>query len=113
MPNVIVIDDDYDAARTLSILLEMKNISVVGKGYDGNEAYELYKEHRPDAVVLDMLMPDYDGEYAIKMIKKADPDAKIIVVTAYKADYDFEKNRVAAIFDKPYRISEVLEAIAC
>jgi len=112
LTKVIVIDDDHDAVRSLSTLLEMKGVSVEGKGYDGKEAVDLYKDLRPDVVLLDMLMPEFDGKYAIKKIKKDDPDAKIIVLTAYKPNYEFEENEVAAVFDKPYKISEVIEEIS-
>lgn len=112
MTRVIVVDDDYDSVRTLSTLLEIKGVSVEGKGYDGKEAVELYKDLRPDAVLLDMMMPEYDGKYAIKNLKKEDKDVKIVVLTAYKQNYEFEENEVAAVFDKPYKISEVIEAIS-
>jgi two-component system, chemotaxis family, chemotaxis protein CheY len=109
---VIVIDDDHDAVRTLSTLLEMKGISVEGKGHDGKDAVELFREHQPDAVLLDMMMPEFDGKYAIKKLKKEDEGVKIIVLTAYRPNYEFEKNEVAAVFDKPYKISEVIKAIS-
>ncbi len=112
MMRVIVVYDDYDAARTLSTLLEMKWITVEAKGYDGREAVELFRDHQPDAVLLDMMMPEYDGKYAIKNLKKIDENVKIIVLTAYKPNYDFEKDEVAAVFDKPYKISEVIKVIA-
>ena len=109
---VIVIDDDHDAVRTLSTLLEMKGVSVEAKGYDGKEAVELFREHQPDAVLLDMLMPEFDGKYAIKNLKKENKNVKIIVLTAYKHDYEFEKDEVAAVFDKPYKITDLIQAIA-
>jgi len=112
LTNVIVIDDDRDSVRTLSTLLEMKGVSVEGKGYDGKDAVELYEDLRPDAVLLDMVMPLYDGKYAIKKIKELDFDARIVVLTAYKPSYEFEENEVAAVFDKPYKISEVIEEIS-
>ena len=112
MAKVIVIDDDHDAVRSLSTLLEMNGITVEGKGYDGKDAFDLYKDLRPDAVLLDMLMPQFDGKYAIKKIKEEDPDAKIVVLTAYRPSYEFEENEVAAVFDKPYKISEIIEAIS-
>jgi len=112
LTKVIVIDDDRDVVHSLSTLLEMKGVSVEGKGYDGKDAVDLYKDLRPDAVLLDMMMPEYDGKYAIKKIKNEDPDAKIIVVTAFKLNYEFEENEVAAVFDKPYKISEIIEAIS-
>ena len=112
MMRVIVIDDDRDAVRSLSTLLELNGIDVEGKGYDGKEAVELYKDILPDAVLLDMMMPQYDGNYAIKNLKKEDKDIKIIVLTAYKPNYQFKENDVAAVFDKPYKISEVIEEIS-
>ncbi len=112
MMRVIVIDDDYDAVRALSTLLEMKGISVEAKGYNGKEAVELFRIHQPDAVLLDMMMPEFDGKFAIKNLKKEDENVKIIVLTAYKPNYEFEKNEVAAVFDKPYNISEVIQAIS-
>jgi len=112
LTRVIVVDDDRDSVRTLSTLLEIKGVSVEGKGYDGKEAVELYKDLRPDVVLLDMMMPNYDGKYAIKNLKKEDKDVKIVVLTAYKPNYEFEENEVAAVFDKPYKISKVIEAIS-
>ena len=109
---VIVIDDDHDTAHTLATLLEMKGVCVEAKGYDGKEAVELYRAHQPDAVLLDMMMPEYDGKYAINNLKKVNKDVKIIVLTAYKHNYEFEKNEVAAVFDKPYKITEVIQAIS-
>lgn len=108
---VIVIDDDHDAARTLSTLLEMKGVTVEARGYDGKEAVELFREYRPDAVLLDMMMPEFDGKYAIKNLKKENKEVKIIVLTAYRNHYELQKNEVAAVFDKPYKISEVIQAI--
>ena len=112
MSRVVIVDDDHDAISTLSTLLEMEGIDVDGKGFDGKDAENLYYELRPDAVLLDMLMPEYDGKYAIKKIKNIDPDAKIIVLTAYRHIFEFAENEVAAVFDKPYNISKVIEAIS-
>ncbi len=89
----------------------MKGISVDGNGYDGKEAVELFRTHQPDAVLLGMMMPKFDGKYEIKNLKKEDDDVKIIVLTAYKPNYEFENDEVAAVFDKPYKISDVIKVI--
>ena len=111
MVNVIVVDDDVDSAKVFAEYLEIKGINVVGMGHDGKEAVDLFKKLHPDIVILDMLMPEYDGKYAIDKIKKEDPNAKIIVVSGYYDRYKLEENEVAAIFDKPYEIDKILEAI--
>jgi len=106
----IVIDDDLDAIDSISEYLELKGICVVGKGHNGEEAYQLYKSHHPKFVILDMKMPEYDGAYAIKKIKDEDPNAKIIVLTAY-TEYDFDVKEVTAVLEKPCRVKDVLEVI--
>ena len=111
MASAIVIDDDDDVTQSLAYLLEMKNIDVVGVAYDGKEGASLYKEKHPDATILDMDMPDYDGNYAIEKIKEENPNAKIIVVTGYPKKKP-KASEVAAIYDKPYNILEIIEAVS-
>ncbi len=82
MSTVVVVDDDRDSVRTLSTLLEMKGITVEGKGYDGKDAVELYENLRLDEILMEMMMPQYYRIYAIKTIKELDPDARILVLTA-------------------------------
>ena len=107
---VIVVDDDPDEVNLLSLLLEKKGITVIGKAYDGEEASVLYFTHKPDVILLDLKMPNYDGHYAIEKIKQKDPNAKIIVISAY-LDKHFQAHKVSAIFSKPYDIDEIVNRI--
>lgn len=43
MIKILVVDDDRDSVETLSQLLESEGMKVLGKGFNGKEAYELYK----------------------------------------------------------------------
>lgn len=110
MTTAIIVDDDYDTVETLADCFEHEGICIVGCGYNGEEAFQLYKQHKPDIVILDMKMPEYDGVYAIDKIKKEDPNAKIIVLTAYM-DYKFPVNEVVAIFSKPYEFDDLLAKV--
>ena len=110
MTKVIVVDDDKDTVKIFSDLLKIKGIEVVGKGYNGLEAFELYKELQPDIAILDMKMPEYDGKFAIDMIKKEDPIAKIIVVTGF-TEYNAKDLNVSAVFYKPYDITSIVNTI--
>ncbi len=49
---------------------------------DGQQAVELYKQSRPDAVLLDITMPVMDGIEALKEILAFDPSARVALVTA-------------------------------
>jgi len=110
MIKVIVVDDDPDVVNTISLQLEQRGITVIGKAYDGEEASVLYSTHKPDVILLDLKMPNYDGHYAIEKIKQKDPNAKIIVISAY-LDKHFESHKVSAIFSKPYDIDEIVSRI--
>ncbi len=114
MTSVIVVDDDRDTVEVFCEYLAIKNIQVLGRGYDGKAAVELYKEHKPDIVLLDVMMPDFDGFYGLEQIRKHDPNAKIIMVTADLTS-DTEKKLVelkaSAMIYKPYEIDSVIETI--
>ena len=81
MTSVIIIDDNEDIVYSMSELLEIYGINVVGKGYNGLECVELYNKLHPDAVLLDLMMPEYNGLYALKEIRKIDPKSVILIVT--------------------------------
>ncbi len=114
MTSVIVVDDDRDTVEVFCEYLAIKDIEVLGRGYDGKTAVELYKKYTPDVVLLDVMMPDYDGFYGLENIRKINPDAKIIMVTADLTS-DTEKKLVdlkaSAMIYKPYEIDSVIETI--
>ena len=114
MVKVIVVDDDVDTVEVFCEYLEIKDITVLGRGYNGKTAVELYERHKPDIALLDVMMPEYDGFYALENIKKTFPDAKLIMVTA-DLTFDTEKKlkdlRASAVIYKPYEIDSVIETI--
>ncbi len=55
---------------------------IVGEAQNGQQAIDLFQALRPDAVTLDMVMPEYDGLHALAGIKKIDPNAQVLVVSA-------------------------------
>lgn len=114
MVKAIVIDDDVDTVEVFCEYLEIKDIKVVGRGYNGKTAVELYETLKPDIVLLDVMMPEYDGFFGLENIKKINPAAKVIMVTA-DLTYDTEKRlkvfNASAVIYKPYEIDSVIETI--
>ena len=111
--SVIVIDDDEDTVRLFSEFLEENKIQVVGKGYDGKTAVELYQEKKPDCVLIDIMMPNGSGVYAIKKIKEINPNAKIIAVTGdsrFTTDQKLKNLKIPVIY-KPFKMDEVISKI--
>ena len=110
----IVVDDDFDTVDTFTELLEEQKISVVGKGYNGKEAIDLYSKHSPDVVFVDIMMPDGTGFHAIRNIHKINDKAKIIAVTADLTSSTHEKLtnlKVHGLVYKPLDIEKILNLV--
>jgi len=78
MAKILVVDDDPDLVETISLMLKSKGHQVI-QAYGGVEGLEKVRSERPDAIVLDVMMPDKDGFEVCKEIK-ADPSLKEIPV---------------------------------
>ncbi len=114
MIRAIVIDDDLDTVDVFSEYLEMKSVQVVAKGYNGNEAVNLYRKWKPDVVFLDVMMPQYDGFYALEHIRRINSDVIIIMVTADLTIETENKLRAldaSAIIYKPFDIDQVMKTV--
>ncbi len=110
----IVVDDDRDTVDVFCDYLRMYNVNVIGEGYDGKSAVELYRKARPDIIFLDMLMPKYDGVYALQRIRKANPKAKVIMITAdlkKDAAQRLEELKPDRILFKPFDYDKIIDAI--
>ena len=107
---IVVVDDDESCNKTLSKLLELEGIKIIGNGYNGEEAFQLYKQHNPDILITDLKMPEFDGQYGIEKIKNEFPDAKIIAVSGYARDYDIV-SKTDGVLNKPYDIHDLLGLI--
>jgi len=79
---VLITDDTAFMRMTIKNILEKKGYETVGEAEDGQQAIELYEQHRPDVVTMDITMPNVDGITALKKIMQNDPEAKVIVVSA-------------------------------
>lgn len=84
---VLVVDDDKLVAISLKTILEAdENTEVVGIGYDGAEAVELYRETRPDVLLMDIRMQGMSGLEAAERILAEDAEAKILFLTTFSDD---------------------------
>nr|WP_199301207.1 response regulator transcription factor [Trichocoleus sp. FACHB-90] len=83
----MVADDHSVVAQGLVALLECEaDITVVGQACDGCQAVELFRQHQPDIMLMDLRMPQMDGVAAITAICTEFDDARIIVLTTYDSD---------------------------
>ncbi len=78
---VLVVDDEPIHCEVLRKFLTGKGFHVT-TAHDGDQALAVYKQHRPDVVLLDIRMPGKDGVETLHELKELDPEAKVIMVTA-------------------------------
>lgn len=102
--SVIVVDDNVDSLGTISDYLNLRGFDILGCGNDGLEAVQLYKEHKPDVVLLDLAMPVYDGLYGLERIKKINLQAKVVIFTNFCNAHNERKIKLfglTEIIEKP------------
>ena len=86
---VLIVDDNPDSIMVLRTILESKGFSVLSAG-NGREALSVMEGQIPDAVLLDVMMPELSGIDVLKRMRSAAATARIpvILVTAKGQDED-------------------------
>ncbi len=82
--------DDHPAFRKgMAALIESEpDLRVVAETGDGSQALEVYRQKKPDVVLMDLRLPGLGGVEAIIAIRKEFPDARVIVLTTFDLDED-------------------------
>jgi DNA-binding NarL/FixJ family response regulator len=94
---IVIVDDDEQFRALASLVLRRHDdFEIVGEAHDGHSAIEQAAEHRPDVLLLDLMMPGMDGFEALPRIKAADPGIAVIVLTALDADQGEEAALIGA-----------------
>jgi two-component system, NarL family, response regulator LiaR len=82
---VLIVDDHTVVRRGLSaFLMVYEDLVRVGEAGGGAEALRLCEEHRPDVILMDLVMPDQDGAATTRIIRERWPDTQVIALTSFK-----------------------------
>ncbi len=79
---VLVVDDNVDAAEMLALLLEARGLETT-LAFDGQGAIAAFEWSRPDAVLLDLALPDMDGLDVARQLRAREPGVPLIALTGY------------------------------
>jgi DNA-binding NarL/FixJ family response regulator len=84
----ILMADDHPIFRegVAAILASQPDMDLVAEAVNGDEAIALFRQHRPDIVLMDLQMPGMGGYDAIHIILGEFPAARVIVLTTYQGD---------------------------
>lgn len=111
---ILIVDDAAFMRMMIKDILSKNGYEVVAEAADGLQAVELYKEHYPDLVTMDITMPEMDGITALKEIKKIDSNAKVIMCSAMGQQamvIDAIQAGAKDFIVKPFQADRVIEAI--
>ncbi len=86
---ILLVDDHFIMRLGLATAInEEADMMVVGQCNSGEQAIELFRQHRPDVTVMDLLLPGISGIDATAAIRKHCPEARIILFSAYETEED-------------------------
>lgn len=98
---ILVVDDEPDLARGLARILRSRGFEVqTAEG--GLQAVELVRQHRLQAILTDIKMPDMDGLALSREIKQIDPEAAVIFMTGFSdSEREALEEGAVAVIRKP------------
>ncbi len=85
-PLVLIVDDRKDVAATMADLCRAFGFAAE-VGEDGVGMFALLEQHRPAAVIVDVMMPDQDGYEALKEVARFDQALPVLLVTGHGDDW--------------------------
>lgn len=116
MPNTILtIEDQADIRRLIRMTLEFDGHTVI-EACQGEEGLRLVRQHQPDLILLDIMMPGMDG-LEVNRILQADPLLRhipVVMITALDSATDRDAGLAAgakAYLNKPFGPVELLQLI--
>ena len=97
---VLVVDDNRDAALTLTVLLKILGCETQ-TAYDGREAVEIDSSFRPEIVLLDIGLPSLNGYEVARRIRQQEHGVDVLLVALTGRDQDEDRqNAKDAGFDR-------------
>jgi two-component system chemotaxis response regulator CheY len=111
---VLIADDAAFMREMLREILESGGYSVVAEAADGDEAVQRYREHSPDVITLDIVMPRKSGLEALRELVAEFPGVRVVICSALGQEAlvmeALESGAVEYVV-KPFKPDQVLAAL--
>ena len=111
---VMVVDDALFMRNMLKDIFVQAGHEVVAEAENGEMAFELYQELKPDLVTMDIVMPKKSGIEALQDIMASDPNACVVMVSALGQDslvLEAVESGAKDFIVKPFKADKVLEIV--
>lgn len=115
MKKILIVDDEPNIIMSLEYTFKKSNFEVF-IARDGQEALDILENETPDAIILDVMMPNVDGYATITEIKRNEKlqHCKIVFLSAKNKESDIEKGMnlgANAYMTKPFSIKKLVDKI--
>ncbi len=112
----VLIADDHEIVRVglRHLLSKEPTFEIVGEAGTGEEAIALARHHRPDVVLMDIIMPRLNGIQATRILRSMLPEIRVLILTSYEDAFHVEQALRAGAhgyLTKSMKPEEVIEAI--
>ncbi|MBE9503058.1 MAG: response regulator [Proteobacteria bacterium] len=108
--HVLIVEDEKDTVELLKYNLEKEGYKTE-VAYNGEDALKAYKQHRPDLVLLDIMMPGIDGWEVCRELRRKNRSIPVIMLTALSTEDERIKGLTIGADDyipKPFSVRELL-----
>lgn len=113
MKKIMIVDDQPGIRMLLEEVFSTEGFTTLSAG-TGQEALDIFKNERPELVLLDMKIPGMDGIEILKRMKRECKGAQVVMMTAYgELDLIEEAKNWGAVchFTKPFDVFELRETV--
>lgn len=113
MARILVVDDAAFMRMRLKTVLGEQGWEVL-EASNGVEAIQMYEQHKPDLVMMDITMPEMDGLTALRAIREKDPNAKVVMCSALGQEstvIEAIKSGAKDFIVKPFQPERVVDTV--
>src|SRR5271156_2438547 len=110
---ILVVDDEPNIVLGLRDALEFEGFRVISAGR-GQDGVSLARSEAPDAIVLDLMLPDMNGYAVCQELRRISPQVPIVMLTARSQETDKIRGLDAGADDymtKPFSVNELIARI--
>lgn len=113
---ILIVEDESTSREIIALSVGEKNHELIF-AKDGDEAVRMAVEHKPDLIIMDIMIPRINGYEATRIIKSNNmlKDIPIIAITARTGTYDEKMAREAGCIDyltKPFRVANLRDKLS-
>ena len=113
MTAILVVEDEFDVQQVVADVLRDEGYEVTVCG-NGRDALKLLGEKRPDAVIMDVMLPILSGVQVLEAMRKSDglSTVPVILTSEVRPHSSQEPHQWQVFLKKPFRLEQLLDAVA-